>query len=134
MQDIIANLLVWMIYVLIGLMLLQRRWEAKGMEFSVTNIPGGRVFSFALGIYAGKVQIVRKPSCVVPWFVRHVDGWEIVFPMAYSDDEVDAFLLCNDPPYSRNTPHSKDLEVYREVMIHGNDCLSCVDGTLCKLP
>lgn len=134
MHDIIANFLVWVIYVLIAILLVQRRWEAKGMEYSVTKVPEGRVFSFALGIYAGKVRIVHRPSCVVPWFVRHVDGWEIVFPMAYSDEEVDAFLLCNDPPHSRNTPHSKDLEVYRQVMIYGNEELSCVAGRICKLP
>jgi len=134
MKDIAANLLVWVLYVLIVLMLLRRHWEAKGISYSLTKVPEGRVFSFTLGMYAGKVRIVRRPSCVVPWFARHVDGWEIVFPMAYSDEEVDAFLLRNDPPYSGKTPHSKDLEIYREVMIHGNDALSCVDGKLCKLP
>lgn len=133
MYDLMVNIALVMIYALLFLLVVTRWMEAKNMDYSVTQIPSGRVFSFKLGVYAGTLRIVRRPGCVRPWFIKHVDGWEIVFPMAYSDDDVHLFLLKTDLPYDNKGSHSQDLAVYREVVIRGNDALACVGGKICSL-
>jgi len=132
--DLVSNALLLGIGATIGLLIFQRCMEAREMTYSVTAVPNGTVFKFSLGIYAGKVRITRKVSCVKPWFIRHVDGWEIIFPMAYGDDEINDFIMKNNPPLAGDRSHAKDLYVYREVMIKNNLALSCVNGRICKFP
>lgn len=133
MYDLITNILVLVIYGAIGLLIKMRLMESKGITYSLAYVKGVCTFKFSLGVYAGEVRIVRKPSCVLPWFVRRVYGWDVIVPTTYSEEEVNSFLLDNNPPSSNNAPHSKDLEVYREVVIRGNNELSCVAGTICTI-
>lgn len=133
MYDLLVNALLVFIGLTLGRLILQRCMEARKIDCSVKELPNGREFRYRLGIYAGTVRITRKPSCVSPWFVRHVDGWEVVFPMAYSDQEVNEFLLKNDPPLAGNSSHACDVPVYREVVIHRNTALSCVAGQICTI-
>lgn len=133
MYDIFMNLVLLLVYGIIFVLLAYRRLESKGMDYTFTKIQNGYAFEFLLGVYAGKVRVVKRPGCVLPWFIRHVDGWEIIFPMSYDDRQVEDFILQNNPPASKNTSHSKDLDIYREVVIKRNDRLHCVAGKLCIL-
>lgn len=133
MYDLFSNAILLGIIVTIGLLILQRRMDAKTMDYSVTAVPNGWVFSYSLGVYAGKVRVTRRFGCVAPWFVRHIDGWEVIAPMHYSDDEINNFLLTHNPPLNGNYSHAKDVEIYREVMIRNNPSLVCVAGQICSL-
>lgn len=128
--DPIANAVLVLLYVFIGIRLVQRFMEAKGMKYSVTEVPYGRVFCFSLGLYAGRIHVHRTLECHHPTFIRHVDGWEVQFPMRYTEDEMDCYLMYHNPPYAGNTSHSRDMDVYREVVIRKNDELSCVGGDI----
>lgn len=133
MRDIVVDLLLAVTYGALVLLVARKIMESKGITYSVKKITNGRIFEFRLGLYAGKLRLIKAPWCVKPIFARHVYGWEIVFPTGYTDKEMDEFLLKNDLPDDGNPSHSVDLKVYREVMIHRNCGLSCVAGKICNL-
>jgi len=105
-------------------------WERKPMKFSVDETPTGKVFSFSIGVYSGKIRLVRSADYQAPAFIRRFDGWEIRFPLCYSDEQMDFFVLTHNPDFSKNRSHSKDLDIYREVIIRQNSALACVGGAV----
>lgn len=133
MRDVIVDLLIAVIYGVIVVLLIRRIMEARGINYSVARVSNGRIFEFRLGLYAGKLRLIKAPSCVRPFFSRHVYGWDIVFPPKYTEKEMDEFLLKNDLPDDGNPSHTVDLKVYREVVIRRNCDLSCVAGKICKI-
>lgn len=132
--DIVMNLILLVVYTTLGFILVYKRLRSKDMDYVLVKNMNGYIFDFVLGIYAGKIRLTRQPGCVVPRFVKHVDGWEIVFPTFYSDHQINRFIMENDPPCCKKASHAKDLEVYREVVINRNENLECVAGEICRLP
>lgn len=133
-HNVVLNGLLFAVWLMVALLVFQRWLESKGMTYGFEDLENGRLFSFQLGIYRGKIRLVRCPECRMPQFRRRFDGWEITFPMPYTDEQMDCYLLHHSPPPSNNTSHSKDLDVYREVIIKQNEGLSCIDGKLCSIP
>ncbi|MNM18520.1 hypothetical protein D3C81_288130 [compost metagenome] len=130
MINIVSNGLFVAVYGIIVLLLLQRWMESLGIRYSFSEIPDGRKFQYSLGLYGGKIRLIRSVDCTVPSFIRRFDGWEIVFPQCYTDEQMDCYVMTHNPPPSKNTSHSKDLEVYREVVIRQNDKVLCVAGQI----
>ncbi|MNN87667.1 hypothetical protein D3C81_2052540 [compost metagenome] len=88
------------------------------------------VFTYKLGIYAGCVRITRDWSLEYPNILRKADGWEIVFPGWYTDQQVYKFIMRANPTDGKNKSHSKDLEVFRQVVLMNNYALTCIRGVL----
>lgn len=133
LREIAMNLIFLAVYAALGLMLIYRYLVSKDLDYTLVKIRSGYVFSFKVGIFAGKLKLIRQRGCAVPHFVKHVDGWEIVFPLFYTDKQINSFIMHNDPPVSKTASHAKDLEVYREVVIKRNENLVCKAGEICKL-
>lgn len=133
LYEITMNLIFLAVYTALGLVLLYRYLVSKDMDYTLVKITSGYVFSFKVGIFAGKLKLIRQRGCAVPYFVKHVDGWEIIFPVFYTDKQINSFIMQNDPPVSKTASHAKDLEVYREVVINRNENLVCKAGQICKL-
>lgn len=128
--NIVSNALLVAVYGCIALLMFQRATEIRGIRYSFSEIPDGRLFQYALGLYGGKIRLIRSVDCTIPTFIRRFDGWEIVFPQCYTDEQMDCYVMTHSPAPSKNTSHSKDLEVYREVVIRQNDEVSCVAGKI----
>lgn len=133
LREIAMNLIFLAVYTALGLMLFYRYLVSKEMDYTLVKIRNGYVFSFKVGIFAGKLKLVRERGTAHPRFVKHVDGWEIVFPLFYTDKQINSFIMQNNPPGSKTASHAKDLEVYREVVIKRNENLVCKAGQICKL-
>lgn len=133
LYEIAMNLICLVVYAALGLVLLYRYLASKDLDYTLVKITSGYVFNFKVGIFAGKLTLIRQRGCAVPHFVKHLDGWEIVFPVFYTDKQINSFIMRNDPPGSKTASHAKDLEVYREVVIKRNENLVCKAGTICKL-
>jgi len=134
LYDITMNLIFLVVYATLGLMLFYKYLVSRDMDYTLVKIRNGYVFNFKVGIFAGKVKLIRKGGCAVPHFVKHLDGWEIVFPLFYTEDQINSFIMQNNPPGSKTASHAKDLEVYREVVIKRNENLHCMAGQICNLP
>lgn len=133
LQDIGLNLVLLVVVAILVLMLFYKYLVSRDMDYTLVKIRNGFVFNFKVGIFAGKLRLVRARGCAVPYFIKHVDGWEIIFPMFYTDKQINSFIMQNDPPVPKTASHSRDLEVYREVVIKRNENLVCKAGEICKL-
>jgi len=133
LYEIAMNLILLAVYAALGLTLVYRYLISKDLDYVLVKVRSGYVFSFKVGIYAGKIKLIRQRGCAVPYFVKHLDGWEIIFPIFYTDKQINSFIMQNDPPVPKTASHAKDLEVYREVVINRNENLVCKAGQICKL-
>ncbi len=130
MYNVIANAVLLTTYAVIVLLVVQRYLEAKGMRYSIKRIENGRIFSFSLGVYGGKIRILHSPDCTDPIFKRRYDGWEVTFPEHFTEEQMDHYIMHHEPFGEHNASHSKDFVVFREVMIRKNNEVSCVDGNI----
>lgn len=128
--DIAMNLALMIVYSVLIILVIQRIMESRGFAYRVEKIPGGLVFRYSLGIYAGCVRVSRDWDVEYPSIQRKADGWEIVFPGWYSDKQMYGFLMRNDPISGKNQSHAKDLEVFKQVVLKNNDALTCIRGVL----
>lgn len=133
MYDVAMNFILLVVYAAVVLALIYRYLVSKDLDYELVKIRSGYVFSFKVGIFAGRLKLIRQRGCAVPHFIKHLDGWEIVFPVFYTDTQINSFIMKNNPPGSKTASHAKDLEVYREVVIKRNENLVCKAGQICKL-
>lgn len=133
LQDIGMNFILIAVLTILVLVIFYKYLVSREMDYTLVKIRNGYVFNFKVGIFAGNLKLVRQRGCVVPYFIKHVDGWEIVFPIFYTDKQINSFIMKNDPPVPKTASHAKDLEVYREVVIKRNENLVCKAGEICKL-
>lgn len=128
--DIAMNFALLIIYAVLGILIVQRVMESRAFSYHVERTPTGMVFSYKLGIYAGCVRITRDWEIEYPSILRKADGWEIVFPGWYSDQQVYSFIMRTNPCPSKNKSHAKDLEIFRQVVLKNNYALTCIRGVL----
>lgn len=133
LQDIGMNLVLLVVLAALVLVIFYKYLVSREMDYTLVKIRNGFVFKFKVGIFAGNLKLVRERGCVVPYFIKHIDGWEIIFPLFYTDKQINSFILKNDPPVPPTASHARDLEVYREVVIRRNENLVCKAGQICKL-
>jgi len=132
--DIAMNLIFLVVYATLGFVLFYRFLVSREMNYELVKVCSGYVFSFRLGIFAGKLRLKRQKNCPAPYFVKRLEGWDIIFPSFYTDGQINEFIMRNDPPGSRKASHSRDLDVYREVVIKRNEKLYCSAGKICNWP
>jgi hypothetical protein len=128
--DIAMNMALVIIYGVLTILIIQRVMESRGFSYLVERTSNGMVFTYTLGIYAGCVRITRDWSLEYPNILRKADGWEIVFPGWYTDQQVYRFIMRANPTEGKNKSHSKDLEVFRQVVLKNNYALTCIRGVL----
>lgn len=128
--DIAMNFALLIIYAVLGILIIQRVMESRAFSYLVERTPTGMVFSYKLGIYAGCIRITRDWDQEYPNILRKADGWEIVFPGWYTDQQVYRFIMRTDPCHSKNKSHAKDFEIFRQVVLKNNDALTCIRGVL----
>lgn len=128
--DIGVNFALLIIYAVLIILVIQRVMESRAFSYHVERTVNGMVFTYKLGIYAGCVRITRDWSLEYPNILRKADGWEIVFPGWYTDQQVYKFIMRANPTDGKNKSHSKDLEVFRQVVLMNNYALTCIRGVL----
>ena len=133
LQDIGMNFILLAVLALLVMVICYKYLVSREMDYTLVKISNGYVFNFKVGIFAGNLKLVRERGCVVPYFIKHIDGWEVVFPLFYTDKQINSFIMQNDPPVPKTASHARDLEVYREVVIRRNENLVCKAGQICKL-
>lgn len=128
--DIAMNFALLIIYAVLIILIIQRVMESRAFSYLVERTSTGMVFSYKLGIYAGCVRITRDWNQERPAMLRKADGWEIVFPGWYTDQQVNSFIMSTDARSDKNKSHAKDLEIYRQVVLKNNYALTCIRGVL----
>ena len=128
LYNLVVNFAVVIIWVAVALLVVQRIMETREFKYLVEKTETGIIFTYRLGIYAGRVTLSRKWGVDYPRVSRKADGWEILFPPVYTDREITNYMKTLHPDDNKNKSHIKDLEIFRQVVIRNNHGLECIRG------
>lgn len=128
--EVTMNSVLIVIYVVIGLLLIQRIMEKRGFTYHVQKTPDGLVFKYTLGIYAGCVRITRDTEYDEPVIRKRSDGWQITFPAWYTDHQIYRYIERNNPVQRKSSSHANDIEIFRQAVLKNNDKLMSIGGRL----
>lgn len=128
LYNLVVNFAVVIIWVSVALLIIQRFMETREFKYLVEKTQTGIVFTYRLGIYAGKVSLSRRPGVDYPRVNRKADGWEVLFPPVYSDREITNYMKTLNPSEDKNKSHNQDLEIFRQVVLKNNHALECIRG------
>lgn len=124
------NLLLTVVWALAGLLLVCRLRESRGFWFSLEQVPEGLIFKYQLGVYAGRVSLIRDPETKDPHLAGHVFGWECKFPVEFTNRDMLQYIAFQLPVAQKHKSHSKDLLIFNEVVNNHNDALVSINGQI----
>ena len=129
--DIIINFVVGIIWCVVGLLLVIRHMEVRGLKFNISQLEDGRgiEFSYRLGVYGGRVILERDPDVKEPVGELGLFGWVYKFPIKYTNTEMLDYVR-NYAPKVMDGSHSKDLLVFNEVVLNKNHALISINGQI----
>lgn len=130
MNEALLNCAVTGIWLLIGLFVTVRFMEARAFEYSMNYTSNGLVFEYRLGVYSGRVEMVRDPNSVVPTIKQVIGGWLFKFPTDYSAKEMCLFTKRHIKKGLEAASHSKDLLIFDQVVNKHNSSLVSINGGL----
>jgi len=130
MSELIMNLITVMIWLAVVVLLVVRRKERRGLLYGLTLTDDGMTFWYRLGIYAGTVTMIRDAMVKEPQLSGNVLGWLCRFPVSYTNKEMCGYIRAYAPHCSEDTPHSKDLWIFNEVVNRNNNALISVYGQI----
>lgn len=127
--EVAVNWILLGVWLTVALLLLQRMMEKREFTYRIQKTPEGLVFKYSLGIYAGCVRITRDEKFDEPVVRKRSDGWQFTFPIWYTEEQIQRWILYNDPTAKKGrTSHRNDLEIFRQVVLKNNDNLFSIRG------
>lgn len=129
--DVSLNLIACGITILALFCVVSRYLELKGFKYSVVKTPTGLVWEYKLGVYSGRIELIRDESVTTePQLLQGVRGWECKFPVTFTLQEMCQFISSAAVSLRRKGSHSKDLLIFNEVMNLKNDALISMNGNI----
>jgi len=119
-----AAALIWVVAIIL---MKARVMEMRQLEYTLMRSTMGLYFHYRLGIYAGKVDLLRDMNVNTPQITQGVFGWECRFPVDYSVLQMCEYIRWHVASL-RNVSHSKDMLVFNEIVNHKNDALISING------
>lgn len=128
--DMMLSLMVLLVWGYVVFLICVRLMERKTFWYTLAQTDDGFSFKYTLGVYAGRVIMIRDPLMVYPKLTVGVNGWECRFPEHYSYldmcDHLQEFCKSIDP----RTSHSKDVPIFNQVVNLKNDALISISGKI----
>jgi hypothetical protein len=128
MPEAVLNGAVTIIWALVMLYLVIRFMESRAFEYSLRHTETGLVFEYRLGVYSGRITMVRDSNAVIPTIQQVMGGWKLKFPTDYSFKEMCLFAQGHIKRGMESASHSKDLLIFDEVVNKHNDALVSING------
>ena len=130
MVNLGLNFLTFCLWVAVALVAFARYLEHKGLEYSVVRTPTGMYFKYKLGVYAGRIELIRDDTVTSPTLTQGVSGWECRFPGYFTLKEMCSFISSASGNINKKGSHSKDLLIFDEIVNRKNDALVSINGTI----
>ena len=130
MLDVALNFIACVVTLLALFCVWSRYLELKGFKYSVVKTPTGLAFEYKLGVYGGRIDLIRDDTASEPQLSQGVRGWECRFPMSLTLKEMCGFISSAAVSLSRKGSHSKDLLIFNEVINLKNDALISMNGNI----
>lgn len=128
MINIALNFIMCVIVFVMTFCMVCRWLELRGFKYSVVKTPLGLHFEYSLGVYGGRVDLIRDDTVTTPQLAQGVRGWECRFPVTFTLKEMCGFVSSASASMQRKGSHSKDLLIFNEVMNLKNDALVSLNG------
>lgn len=128
MREALLNSAVTGIWLLVFLYVVIRLMESRAFEYSMRHTNVGLVFEYRLGVYSGRIEMVRDSNEVIPNIRQVMGGWKCKFPTDYSFKEMCLFVQRHITQGLEAASHSKDLLIFDEVVNKHNDALVSING------
>lgn len=128
MYDLFINAALVVVWGFVALLVVVKVKECRTFLYTLKLTAHGMRFKYSLGVYGGIVEVLRDPDVIEPIFQKRVNGWILRFPESFSQQDIYVHLLLNLGKIEQEGSHSKDLPIFKEVVIGGNDSLMCIGG------
>lgn len=129
--DVSLNFIACVVTILAVICVCSRYLELKGFKYSVVKTPTGLAFEYKLGVYGGRIDLIRDETVVAePQLSQGVRGWECKFPTSFTLKEMCLFMSSAAVSLRRKGSHSKDLLIFNEVINLKNDALISMNGNI----
>lgn len=128
--DIMLNLFLAGVMIIASALVIARFLELRGLGYKLQRTPTGMYFEYRLGIYAGRIDLIRDDTVSSPQLTQGVRGWECRFPVYFTVKEMCDFIRLASFKDAKKGSHSKDLLIFNEIVNLKNDALVCMNGNV----
>lgn len=128
--DVLLNLVMGVVMIIAAACVIARFLELKGLGYTLQRTSTGMYFEYRLGIYAGRIDLIRDDTVTAPQLTQGVRGWECRFPVYFTVKEMCDFIRLSSSKDGKKGSHSKDLLIFNEIVNLKNDALVCMNGNV----
>lgn len=130
MTDVALTIVAWFVWVYVAFLVIVRLLERRSFKYSMAKTDTGFAFKYTLGVYAGRVTMIRDPLVTTPRFIVGVNGWECRFPDDFNLRDMCDYLQDYAQYIKPGTSHCKDVPIFNQVINLKNDALISISGKL----
>lgn len=130
MIDSGLTVLAWLLWAYVAFLVLVRLLERRTFKYDMAETEDGFSFKYTLGVYAGRVLMIRDSSLFAPRFTVGVNGWECRFPGHYTLRDMCDYLQEYCKSIKPGTSHCKDVPIFNQVINLKNDALISISGKI----
>lgn len=128
--DIWLNVVLAVVMLIAAACVVGRVLELRGLGYKLQRTPVGLDFEYRLGIYAGRISLIRDDTVSSPQLTQGVLGWECRFPVYFTVKEMCDFIRLSSLKGIKKGSHSKDLLIFNEIVNLKNDALISLNGNV----
>lgn len=130
MREGLLNATVGILWLIVLIYVVVRIMESRAFEYSMKRTENGLVFEYRLGVYSGRVEMVRDGNAIFPTYQQVMGGWKFKFPIDYTLMDMCLFTKGCIKKGLEASSHSKDLLIFDQVANQKRDSLVCINGAV----